>query len=50
MDPVNFFWVEEVGEMALAWLTLIGAAVGVRERGAFHPACDRTDSRRRAAA
>ena len=26
-DPVPFTWVEEVGEMALAWLTLIGAAV-----------------------
>ena len=34
-EPVNFFWVEEVGETTLAWLTLIGAAVGVAERGHF---------------
>ena len=34
-DPVNFFWVEEVGETALAWLTLIGAAIGVAERSHF---------------
>ncbi len=34
-DPPNFFWVEEVGETALAWLTLIGAAVAVKERGHF---------------
>jgi TRAP-type C4-dicarboxylate transport system permease small subunit len=35
LDPVNFFWVEEVGELALAWLTLVGAAVGVSERSHF---------------
>ena len=35
VDPPNFFWVEEVGETALAWLTMIGAAVAVRERGHF---------------
>jgi len=35
VDPVNFFWVEEVGETALAWMTLIGAAVGVGERTHF---------------
>src|SRR4051794_18340175 len=35
VDPPNFFWVEEVGETALAWLTLIGAAVGVNERSHF---------------
>jgi TRAP-type C4-dicarboxylate transport system permease small subunit len=35
LDPINFFWVEEVGEMLLAWLTLIGAAIGVRERAHF---------------
>ena len=34
-DPVPFTWVEEVGEMALAWLTLIGAAIGVRSRSHF---------------
>ena len=35
LDPVRFTWVEEVGEMMLAWLTLIGAAIGVRERSHF---------------
>jgi TRAP-type C4-dicarboxylate transport system permease small subunit len=35
VDPVRFTWVEEVGEMLLAWLTLIGAAIGVRERTHF---------------
>jgi TRAP-type C4-dicarboxylate transport system permease small subunit len=35
VDPVNFFWVEEVGETALIWLTLIGAAVAVAERSHF---------------
>jgi len=35
LDPVRFTWVEEVGEMMLAWLTLVGAAIGVRERSHF---------------
>ena len=35
VDPINFFWVEEVGETTLCWLTLIGAAVGVAERTHF---------------
>ena len=35
IDPIRFTWVEEVGEMLLAWLTLIGAAIGVRERAHF---------------
>lgn len=35
MDPINFFWVEEVGETTLCWLTLVGAAVGVAERSHF---------------
>jgi TRAP-type C4-dicarboxylate transport system permease small subunit len=35
VDPISFFWVEEVGETTLAWLTLIGAAVGVAERSHF---------------
>src|ERR1700760_3568405 len=35
VDPINFFWVEEVGETTLCWLTLIGAAVGVAEHGHF---------------
>ncbi|HZP98652.1 MAG TPA: TRAP transporter small permease subunit [Reyranella sp.] len=35
MDSIPFTWVEEVGEMLLAWLTLVGAAIGVRERSHF---------------
>jgi TRAP-type C4-dicarboxylate transport system permease small subunit len=35
IDSIPFTWVEEVGEMLLAWLTLIGAAIGVRERSHF---------------
>ena len=35
VDPVSFFWVEETGELALAWLTMVGAAVGVAERSHF---------------
>jgi len=34
-DPVRFTWVEEAGEMMLAWLTLVGAAIGLRERTHF---------------
>ena len=35
VDPVPFTWVEEVGEMSLAWLTLIGAAIGISSRSHF---------------
>jgi TRAP-type C4-dicarboxylate transport system permease small subunit len=35
MDPVPFTWVEEVGEMSLAWLTLLGAAIGIYQRSHF---------------
>jgi TRAP-type C4-dicarboxylate transport system permease small subunit len=35
VDPPNFFWVEEAGETTLAWLTMIGAAIAVKERGHF---------------
>ena len=35
VDPVPFTWVEELGEMSLAWLTLIGAAVGIQQRSHF---------------
>jgi TRAP-type C4-dicarboxylate transport system permease small subunit len=35
LDPVPFTWVEEVGELSLAWLTLIGAAIGIRSRSHF---------------
>jgi TRAP-type C4-dicarboxylate transport system permease small subunit len=30
LPSVRFFWVEEIGEFALAWLTFIGAAIGIR--------------------
>jgi len=30
LPSIRFFWVEEVGEWSLAWLTFIGAALGVR--------------------
>ncbi len=35
LDPINFFWVEEVGELSLAWLTMIGAGIGIAERAHF---------------
>jgi TRAP-type C4-dicarboxylate transport system permease small subunit len=43
LPSVRFFWVEEIGEYALAWLTFIGAAIGIR-RGthfAVHIVVDR---------
>jgi TRAP-type C4-dicarboxylate transport system permease small subunit len=44
---VRFFWVEEIGEYSLAWLTFIGAALGIR-RGthfAVHIVTDRLSPR-----
>src|SRR3954470_24943923 len=35
VDPVPFTRVEEVGELSLAWLTLIGAALGSQSRSHF---------------
>ena len=35
IDQPDFFWVEEVGETTLAWLTMIGAAIAVKEHGHF---------------
>ena len=35
LPGVSFFWVEEVGEFALCWLTFIGAAVALIERTHF---------------
>jgi TRAP-type C4-dicarboxylate transport system permease small subunit len=29
LPRINFFWVEEVGEYSLVWMTFIGAAVGI---------------------
>jgi TRAP-type C4-dicarboxylate transport system permease small subunit len=34
-DPISFFWVEEVGEFILAWIAMIGAALGISERTHF---------------
>src|SRR5881296_3320912 len=30
LPTIRFFWVEEVGEWSLAWMSFIGAAVGIR--------------------
>src|SRR5437773_10526164 len=35
LDPINFFWVEEIGECSLAWLTIVGAGIGIAERAHF---------------
>ena len=35
LDPISFFWVEEVGEFGLAWLAAVGAAVAIIERVHF---------------
>src|SRR5437764_12990037 len=32
LDPINFFWVEEVGEYALASMTMIRAGLAIGER------------------
>jgi TRAP-type C4-dicarboxylate transport system permease small subunit len=28
---IRFFWVEEIGELCLAWMSFIGAAIGIRK-------------------
>src|SRR3954470_19507578 len=35
LPPLRFFWVEELGEYALAWLTMLGAGIGLSERAHF---------------
>src|SRR5437899_402547 len=35
VDPVPFTWVEEVGELSLAWLPLVGAAIGIQSPSHF---------------
>ena len=43
LPSIRFFWVEEVGEFCLAWMSFIGAAIGIR-RGvhfAVHIATER---------
>jgi TRAP-type C4-dicarboxylate transport system permease small subunit len=32
---IDFFWVEETGELLLGWLTFIGAGIGILERSHF---------------
>jgi TRAP-type C4-dicarboxylate transport system permease small subunit len=34
-DMIRYTWVEEIGELALAYMTLLGAAIGIRERAHF---------------
>jgi len=36
VDAIGFFWVEEVGELTLTWLVMIGAAAGVSEYSHFY--------------
>jgi TRAP-type C4-dicarboxylate transport system permease small subunit len=51
LPSVRFFWVEEIGEYSLAWLTFIGAAIGIR-RGthfAVHIFTERLPARMRRA-
>lgn len=31
LPSIRFFWVEEIGEFALAWMSFIGAAIGIRK-------------------
>src|SRR5260370_41484566 len=35
LDPISFFWVEEIGEFGLAWLTAVGAAGALSARVHF---------------
>ncbi len=35
LPPIRFFWVEEMGEYSLAWLTLVGAGIGIAEHAHF---------------
>jgi len=30
LPSVRFFWVEEIGELCLAWMSFVGAAIGIR--------------------
>src|SRR5262245_17904557 len=30
LPTIRFFWVEEIGELCLAWMSFIGAAIGIR--------------------
>lgn len=35
LDPINYFWVEEAGELILGWIAFLGAGVAIVERGHF---------------
>src|SRR3954467_4057739 len=35
LPSIRFFWVEELGEYSLAWLTMLGAGIGLAERAHF---------------
>jgi len=30
LPSIRFYWVEEIGELCLAWMSFIGAAIGIR--------------------
>ena len=30
LPSIRFFWVEEIGEFCLAWMSFVGAAIGIR--------------------
>ena len=30
LPSIRFFWVEEIGELCLAWMSFLGAAIGIR--------------------
>lgn len=51
LPSVRFFWVEEIGEFCLAWMSFIGAAIGIRSgiHFAVHMITDRLPARARLA-
>ena len=51
LPSIRFFWVEEIGEFCLAWMSFIGAAIGVRRGIHFsvHMVIDRFPERIRLA-
>src|SRR5262252_7767556 len=30
LPTIRYFWVEEIGELCLAWMSFVGAAIGIR--------------------
>ena len=51
LPSIRFFWVEEIGEWSLAWMSFIGAALGIRHgiHFAVHLVIDRFPRRLRRA-